>query len=192
MKDSIAQKLHMFIVHFRHLKIEDFFFCVLVVFSLSFSAIIFQANRIDNRKVKTPQISAFEIRVGGMVKDSPMSAMTPFIAQKDKKVASYVVAIAKKESNWGKYSPKKDGKDCYNYWGYRGKENPTRSGYSCFDSPEQAVNVVGERIEELMDQQIDTPREMAVWKCGRDCSWDNPANVNKWVSDVAFYVKKLE
>lgn len=191
MKTLFMDKLHIFIYQLRHLRIEDVFFCILVVFSLSFSAIIFQTG-INENKPPVPQISEFEMQIKDMTKGHPIEAMVPYIAQKDKKTASYIVAIGKKESNWGKFSPKKNGQDCYNYWGYRGPENPTRSGYSCFDSPEQAVEVVGGRIDRLIAQEIDTPREMKVWKCGRDCSWDNPANVNKWVSDVGFYVKKLE
>jgi hypothetical protein len=50
-----------------------------------------------------------------MTKGYPIAEMAPFIAGKDKKVAAFLVAIAKKESNWGIYSPKKRGKTCYNY-----------------------------------------------------------------------------
>jgi len=106
-------------------------------------------------------------------------------------VASYLVAIAKKESNWGKFSPKKDGRECYNYWGYRGTYNQTESGYSCFRSPSQAVSVVGKRIEELISQNIDTPREMVVWKCGSDCSVFSQSSVNEWIDDVGFYFQKI-
>jgi hypothetical protein len=101
------------------------------------------------------------------------------------------VAIAKKESNWGKRSPVKSGRDCYNYWGYRGGYNMTDSGYSCFDSPEQAVQEVGDRIEKLLSQQINTPSRMIVWKCGRTCAGHDPAGVAKWISDVEHYYNKL-
>jgi hypothetical protein len=120
-----------------------------------------------------------------------MVKMAPYIANQDKDVAAYLVAIAKKESNWGKHSPKKEGQDCFNYWGYRGQENPTDSGYSCFNTPRQAVNVVGERIGELLAQNIDTPREMVVWKCGSDCSVFDPESVAKWIQDVDWYYRKF-
>lgn len=126
-----------------------------------------------------------------LVKEYPMAEMVLEISKKDKSVAAFLIAIAKKESNWGKHSPKKNGEDCYNYWGYRGGYNATASGYSCFDSPKQAVEVVGGRIENLIKQGIDTPEKMIVWKCGRDCSWDNPTAVRKWVSDVSAYYHKL-
>lgn len=132
-----------------------------------------------------------EMRVKRLVKDSPISHMAPYIAREDPKTANFLVAIAKKESNWGKYSPKKGKKECYNYWGYRGTYNQTASGYSCFDSERQAVNVVGGRIEELIDQGIDTPEKMIVWKCGGSCDGHNPESVRKWIRDVDFYYNKI-
>jgi hypothetical protein len=141
--------------------------------------------------VSATRPSAFEKKIEATVSGYPIEKMSPYIAYKDKKVATFLLAIAKKESNWGKFSPKKDGQECWNFWGYRGPENPTPSGYSCFNSPKQAVKVVGGRIQELVDANIDTPREMAVWKCGYDCSWDNPGAVDKWVTDVGYYYKKI-
>lgn len=133
-----------------------------------------------------------EAKIKSLVKGHPIERMAPYISKKDPDTASFLVAIAKKESNWGVYSPHKSGKDCYNYWGYRGTYKKTASGYSCFDSPYQAVSVVGSRIDDLVAQKVDTPKKMVtVWKCGYDCSWDNPVAVKKWVSDVNFYFKKL-
>lgn len=128
-----------------------------------------------------------------IIQDKPMREMVDAVAMRDIGTAAYLVAIAKKESNLGKFSPKdENGKDCYNYWGYRGSQNTTKSGYSCFDSPEQAVKVVGDRIQILSQvQKKDSPKKMAVWKCGYDCSWDNAAAVKKWISDVEMYYKKL-
>ncbi len=118
--------------------------------------------------------------------------MSPYIAKQNKKTAAFLVAIAKKESNWGKFAPQKNGRDCYNYWGYRGKENPTISGFSCFDSPEQAVEIVGSRLTKLIEQEkIDTPREMIVWKCGSNCEAHKAYSVNKWIRDVDFYFNKI-
>lgn len=122
-----------------------------------------------------------------MVKGHPMEAMISRIAQKDKTVAAFLIGIAKKESDWGTYSPKKDGRDCYNYWGYRGGYNSTDSGYSCFDSPEQAVDVVGDRLSDLIAKKIDTPARMVVWKCGSTCAGHDPVAVKKWISDVDAY-----
>lgn len=126
-----------------------------------------------------------------LVAGYPIEEMLPYIASRDEKVAYYLVAIAKKESDWGKHSPSKYGGTCYNYWGYRGKHNQTDSGYSCFDSPEQAIQQVGDRIEALLDKSIDTPEEMVVWKCGSTCSGHDPQGVLKWISDVKLYYGKL-
>lgn len=128
-----------------------------------------------------------------LVAGHPIEEMIPFISKRDKEVAYYLVAIAKKESDWGKHTPKKEGKECYNFWGYRGKENMTKSGYSCFDSPEHAVTIVGNRIENLLSKKIDTPAKMVVWKCGRDCeAAGGQAAANKWISDVAHVYHKLQ
>lgn len=134
-----------------------------------------------------------ESKLSEVVGNYPISVMVPHIAKRDQAVASFLVAIAKKESDWGKHTPKKAGKECYNFWGYRGKENTTNSGYSCFDSPEHAVTVVGDRIEKLIGQKINTPQRMVVWKCGRDCeAAGGQASANKWIADVAHYYKKLQ
>lgn len=126
-----------------------------------------------------------------LVRGYPMEEMVTEISKKDKIVAAFLISIAKKESNWGIHTPKKDGRECFNYWGYRGRENATDSGYSCFDSPEHAVAVVGRRIERLVEQKIDTPEKMIIWKCGSDCSWDNPNAVRKWIADVDLYYHKI-
>ncbi len=126
-----------------------------------------------------------------MVVGHPIEEMIPFISKRDEKVAYYLVAIAKKESNWGKHSPKKNGGTCYNYWGYKGKYNKTKSGYSCFDSPEHAIQAVGDRIKDLINKEIDTPEEFIVWKCGATCAGHDPQGVLKWISDVKLYYNKL-
>jgi len=147
-------------------------------------------KKYEYATIKIP--TAMEIRIGRLVAGQPMAEMTPFIAEKDKAVAAYLVAIAKKESNWGKFSPQKNNKNCYNYWGYRGTYNQTASGYSCFDSPQQAVDVVGKRIGDLVEKNVDTPKAMVLaWKCGWDCSGHDPGSVTKWVSDVNYYYQKV-
>ena len=119
--------------------------------------------------------------------------MVPYIAKKDRMVAALIVAIGMKESTWGKHVPVLDGQDCYNYWGYRGiRDRMGTGGHTCFDSPEDAVNTVAKRIEFLVsNEKLNTPAKMVVWKCGYDCSWDNQKAVNKWISDVDLYFKKL-
>jgi hypothetical protein len=133
-----------------------------------------------------------ERKIREMVSGHPMEKMAPYLAKKNSQTASFLIAIAKKESNWGKRSPHKSGRDCYNYWGYRGGYKPTESGYSCFDSPEQAVEIVGGRIDNLIGKKIDTPAEMVVWKCGSDCAaTGGQAAANKWIADVGSYYRKF-
>ena len=146
-----------------------------------------------NQKEEEVQIppSPLEIKIGSMVSGYPLEEMVSSIGKQNKEVAKYLVAIAKKESAWGKNSPEKDGRDCYNYWGYRGAYNQTESGYSCFDNPGQAVRIVGRRIGELLKQNIKTPEDMIVWKCGRTCDGHGDANVQKWIDDVGYYYYKL-
>lgn len=126
-----------------------------------------------------------------LVQGHPIAEMIPYISKRDKKVAAFLVAIAKKESDWGTHSPKVDGRDCHNYWGYKGSYKLTSSGYSCFDSPEQAISIVGDKIESLINKNIDTPEKMLVWKCGSSCKGHDPEGVRKWVADVRTYLQKM-
>lgn len=127
-----------------------------------------------------------------MVGDSPIKEMVPFIAKKDKRVAAFLIGIAKKESSFGAASPSKDGKNCYNYWGYKGQgSRGTSMGYSCFGSPEESVEVVGQRISDLVDKKLNTPSKLVVWKCGSSCESHDPIAVQKWISDVNQYFSKI-
>lgn len=129
-----------------------------------------------------------DVLVGGF----PIEDMTEAISEYNRDVAGLIVGIAKKESNWGKRSPVKNGKICYNYWGYKGSGSRGSSlGYACFSSPEEAVGVIGKRIEKLVSQGLNTPKKMLVWKCGSSCAGHNPEGVNKWVSDVGMYFRKI-
>jgi len=121
----------------------------------------------------------------------PMEAMIPYLIAVPDETAAFLVSIAKKESDWGRYSPQKNGNTCYNYWGYKGSYNLSPSGYSCFDSSEQAVEIAGNRISELIDKKINTPEQMVVWKCGSSCAGHDPVSVQKWISDVRLYWSKL-
>jgi hypothetical protein len=123
------------------------------------------------------------------VANYPMAEMVPFIAKREKKTAAFLVSIAKKESDWGLHSPSKNGKHCYNYWGYKGGYNPTESGYSCFDSAEQAIQVVGDRIDELVGKKLDSPQKMVVWKCGGGYASDG--NAGEWIGTVNKYFSQL-
>lgn len=138
--------------------------------------------------------TSFERSLESMVEGHPITRMIPAIAERDPLTATFLVSIAKKESNWGKYSPKdKDGRECYNYWGYRGVGgNVTPSGYSCFRSPQQAVAVVGTRLDELIqDMQLDTAEKLIVWKCGWSCDGHSDFGVRKWIRDVRYYSTKI-
>jgi hypothetical protein len=128
-----------------------------------------------------------------MLEGYPMEAMIPYIVQQDKDVAAFLVAIAKKESNWGKHVPVLNGEDCFNYWGFRKKaERMTRDGYTCFSSPKEAVNMVARRISWLVEhEELDTPEEMVAWKCGWSCAGHSRYDVRKWIQDVNLYFQKL-
>ena len=137
--------------------------------------------------------SAWMKKARALVKDTPMEKMVPYLANQDQGTTAFLISVAKKESNWGKRSPQLAGRDCYNYWGYRGHTGViTPSGYTCFGSPEEAIATVGGRFSTLINEsEIDTPSKMIVWKCGFDCSWDNPVAVKKWVKDVDHYYQKF-
>ena len=141
-------------------------------------------------KIKTEKLAE---KIQQMVAGTPMEQMVPYIAKQDKIVAAFLVGIAKKESNYGRRVPVLNGKDCYNYWGYRGiRKRMGTGGHTCFDSPEDAVKTVGGRISRLVKSGVDTPQEMVLWKCGSDCNstggW--PA-AHKWISDVNLYYSKM-
>lgn len=139
--------------------------------------------------------TSFERQANKLVEGYPIEEMTPFIFSKDPKVAAFMIAIAKKESAWGRRHPVLAGKDCYNYWGFRLKTDSMGSGgHTCFDTPQEAVDVVASRIDELVNQEnIDSPKEMIVWKCGYGCQDSiKTADEKKWISDVNLYYSKLE
>lgn len=133
----------------------------------------------------------FAEKLYGIVGESPIKEMVPFISERDEKVAAFLVGIAKKESSFGSRSPLKDGKTCYNYWGYKGSAGRgTGMGYACFASAEEAIQVVGDRIETLVEKDRNTPARMVdTWKCGRSCAGDPGAP--GWVSTVAMYFNQI-
>lgn len=134
-----------------------------------------------------------EEEINKMVDGYPIKKMTPLIAQLDTRVAAFVIAIAKKESNWGKRVPVLNGEDCFNYWGYRGiRDRMGSGGHTCFDSPRDAVETVSRRINDLVQAEIDTPQEMVIWKCGSSCAGHSEYSVEKWISDVEMYFEKFD
>ena len=125
--------------------------------------------------------------ISEMVKGYPIEKMVPYIAEQDRTVAAFIVAIARKESGWGEHVPVLSGKDCYNYWGYRGiRDKMGTGGHTCFDSPKDAVDTVAKRIATLVEENgKDTPQKMVIWKCGSSCAaTGGQAAANKWVDDV--------
>lgn len=142
---------------------------------------------------KNDKKGALEEEILAMVKGYPIEMMVSEIAKQDKIVAAFMVAIAKKESSWGERVPVYKGQDCYNYWGWRGKNPIGSGGHTCFDSPKDAVNTVAKRIAILIDEYgRNTPAKMVVWKCGSDCNvTGGQAAANKWIADVNLYFKKL-
>lgn len=136
---------------------------------------------------------ALEKDIREMVSGYPIEKMVPYIIEKEPRVAAFLISIAKKESNWGKRVPRYEGQDCFNYWGYRGPNRIGSGRHSCFSSREEAVNIVGKRIATLVNKEnLDTPSEMIIWKCGSTCSGHSSFGVKKWISDVGYYYKKLQ
>ena len=170
---------------------------LLAIFTIAF-ALIFQLACEEVKKSEkdynlNPVDPQLEREISEIVKGYPIESMVPFIAQKDRAVAAFLVSIAKKESGWGEHVPIKNGKDCYNYWGFRMESDTMGSGgHTCFKSRQQAVNIVSSRISELINEEkLNSPRKMVVWKCGYSCAGQNRYDVNKWISDVDFYYKKI-
>ena len=131
---------------------------------------------------------------GKFINGSPMEEMTPYIIQQNKTTASFLVGIAKKESNWGKRVPRlPNGDDCFNYWGYRGEgTRGTAMGHGCFGSREEAVQVVSARLNTFVDEyHFDTAEELIVWKCGWSCDGHSGKSVKKWIADVGYYSRQV-
>lgn len=129
--------------------------------------------------------------VARIVKGTPMSAMVDAISGKSRPVAAFIVGIAMKESKFGVYSPKLAGRDCFNYWGFKGGGKTTSGGYSCFSSPDEAVNAVGNKIEKMVAKGVRSPAQAISWKCGSSCAGHGQANVQKWISDVGINFYKI-
>lgn len=174
----------------------------LLILLVAFMWIFVGCLLLENKKIKETKIplahlpiarNEFKGKIENMVAGFPIAKMSKQIVRQDKTTAALMVAIAKKESNWGKRKPVLNGQDCFNYWGYREKRDRMGSGgHTCFDSPEDAVATVSKRINTLVTEyERNTPEKMIIWKCGLSCNKDNQANVKKWISDVDIYYQKL-
>ncbi len=165
----------------------------LLIFLVSFQTTIIDIKKSEIFEMEPYFNEELAEKINSMVEDYPMAQMVPFIATKDERTAAYLVAIAKKESNWGERVPVYQGKDCYNYWGYRGiSEKMGSGGHTCFDNPEEAVNIVSKRLKYLIrDKELDEPGELVVWKCGYSCIGHSNWAVRKWISDVELYYEKV-
>ncbi len=144
-------------------------------------------------KLNEAKKEEFESQLRKMVKGYPIEKMLPYILEKDRTVAVFLIGIAKKESSWGQHVPVLNGQDCYNYWGYRGQRKLMGTGgHTCFNSRKDAVDTVANRLEFLIkEKKLDTPEKLVVWKCGSACNKDDQKAVRKWISDVDIYFKKL-
>jgi hypothetical protein len=157
------------------------------------SSVRFVQTPLPELAITSPQ----EIRadfIEAMVAGYPIEAMIPAISEQSKMTSAFLVSIAKKESNWGKRVPRAaDGSDCYNYWGYTGSgSRGVAMGHACFGSPEEAITVVGGRINGFIhDYQFNTPEELIVWKCGFSCAGHSQTSVRKWIKDVSYYYHQM-
>lgn len=158
------------------------------------------ANRYDSNDdvflqfFSEAQKEEYGAQIEQLVKGYPIEAMLPYILDKDRVVAAFLVGIAKKESNWGKRVPVLDGQDCFNYWGYRGiRRLMGTGGHTCFNSRKDAVDTVAQRIDTLIhSSKLDTPAKMVIWKCGYSCDGQSRSSVRKWIADVDLYFSQLQ
>ncbi|MEA3323137.1 MAG: hypothetical protein U9Q12_02850 [Patescibacteria group bacterium] len=187
-KKIISNYAHHHPLLFFALVFNVFIFIVLFfVYQINNDTNLMNAGRaLFNQPNPTILADAEDVMVG-----YPMVEMAPYIARENREVAAFLVAIAKKESGWGTHTPKLNGEECYNYWGFRQKrERMGSGGHTCFDTPEEAVTVVSLRIKDLIRKGYDTPEKIVVWKCG---SCNGPARVGsaKWVQDVDMYYQQM-
>lgn len=151
-----------------------------------------EKGAIENKKAQ--EEAEFENKIREMVKGRPIEDMVPYIVKKDKIVAAFMIAIARKESSWGVRVPVLNGQDCYNYWGYRSQRKLMGTGgHTCFNSRKDAVDTVAKRLKTLaIDNEKNTPAKMVLWKCGSNCeATGGQAAADKWIEDVDEIFKKL-
>lgn len=189
------KKIAVFMANIRY-RVTILTFFILIFYIIGLWKFSFFDNNIpilDSLSSVTGDRLALEQNIKEMVKGYPIEQMVPYILEKDNMTAAFLVSIAKKESNWGKRVPVLNGEDCFNYWGYRGiRDRMGTGGHTCFDSPEDAVDTVGKRIETLIRKyELTTPADMIIWKCGSSCAGHSDTGVRKWISDVELYFSKI-
>lgn len=152
-----------------------------------------EENFYNRGQITDDQKKDLEKRIREMVVGQPIENMIPYILEQDYQVAAYLVAIAKKESQWGSRVPVLNGKDCYNYWGYRENRDLMGSeGHTCFNSRKDAVETVGKRLDDLIyKQNKKTASDLIVWKCGSSCESHSQEGVDSWIDVVDMYYRKL-
>lgn len=147
----------------------------------------------DMKEAKDEEYKKRVAELEKLLKGYPLQKMAPEIAKLDPEIAALVVGIARKESQWGLRSPKKNG-DCFNYWGYKGAGGRgVGMGYACFATREEAVEKIAARLEKLVQKRGSSKPNILVtpWKCGNSCATHSPESVRKWVSDVNQYYTKV-
>ena len=165
-----------------------------VLFRQNYAKIFLTQQKVAEKTEQELKREKLEKDLRVIVAGHPIEKMIPFIASKDRKIAAYLIGIAKKESAWGEKKPVLDGVDCYNYWGFRAERDRMGSGgHTCFDSPREAVAVVSRRIAEIIERNdVESARDMLVWKCGTDCSATGGQKAaNKWARDVDYYAEQV-
>ncbi|MCK4635824.1 MAG: hypothetical protein KAT32_03080 [Candidatus Moranbacteria bacterium] len=152
-----------------------------------------QVENYSCEEITDDQKKDLEQKIRKMVAGQPIENMIPYILEQDYHVAAYLIAIAKKESQWGNRVPVLNGKDCYNYWGYRENRDLMGSaGHTCFNSRKDAVETVGKRLDDLIyKSKKRTSASLIVWKCGSTCEGHSQAGVDSWIDVVDMYYGKL-
>lgn len=152
-----------------------------------------EENFFSRENISDEKKKDLEKRIREMVVGYPIENMIPYILEQDYQVAMYMIAIAKQESQWGERVPVLNGKDCYNYWGYReNRELMGSAGHTCFNSREDAVETVGKRLDDLLYKyNRQTADKLIIWKCGFSCEGHNPEGVDAWIGTVGRYYSEL-
>ncbi len=161
-------------------------------FQKSARVISYEVDNMETVKITPRYNIELANKIEKITAGYPIEKMSRYLSYQDEDVAAFMVAIAKKESNWGKRTPKLNGKECYNYWGFRQKRDKMGSGgHTCFDNPRDAVMTVSDRVKKLLAKGVNTPQKMIIWKCGYTCAGHSPQSVQKWISDVSYYLDKF-
>lgn len=153
------------------------------------------ATTTESTVAKPTHEETYTKNLEALMKGYPMAKMSEELVEvygSKPEIVALLVGIARKESAWGKYTPKKNGKECYNYWGYTGLGSKGRTGrWSCFADEKEAVQVVGKRLATLAAAAKSTkPKNLTVWKCGNSCAGHSKASVKSWISQIDTYYKK--